>query len=96
MLGGALALAALIWVAAFGLAALWALADFNGAFTAFHHMLFTNDLWLLDPATDRMIRMFPEPFFIDIAARIGLRIGGVLACAGLLGGGAYMHNRRGL
>lgn len=37
--------------------------DFNKAFIAFHHLFFTNDLWLMDPATDLMIRLLPEEFF---------------------------------
>lgn len=44
--------------------------DFTACFTIFHELLFTNDLWLFDPATDYMIRMLPEGFFVQIAARI--------------------------
>ena len=45
--------------------------DFNTAFTVFHEIFFTNDLWLFDPAEDYMIRMLPEVFFYDMALRIG-------------------------
>ena len=31
---------------------------------------FDNDLWILDPATDLLINIVPEPFFADTAARI--------------------------
>ena len=33
-------------------------------------MFFSNDLWMLNPATDRMIRMFEQQFFFDMVARI--------------------------
>lgn len=44
--------------------------DFTACFTVFHKLLFTNELWLFDPATDYMIRMLPEGFFVQIAIRI--------------------------
>ena len=47
------------------------IVDFNTAFTVFHEIFFTNDLWLFDPAEDYMIRMLPEVFFYDMALRIG-------------------------
>ncbi len=46
--------------------------DFNAAFTVFHEIFFTNDLWLFDPAVDYMIRMLPEGFFADMVVRIGV------------------------
>ncbi len=49
--------------------------DFNKAFTIFHELFFTNDLWLLDPATDRLINILPEGFFIDTVIRIGVIFG---------------------
>lgn len=45
------------------------LAGFSRVFIAFHHLVFSNDLWLLDPATDAMIRMLPEEFFAGMAAQ---------------------------
>lgn len=47
-----------------------ALVDFNRYFTIFHYLSFSNDLWLLDPATENLIVMFPEPFFAAAALRI--------------------------
>ena len=47
-------------------------SDFNAAFTKFHEIFFTNDLWIFDPSTDYMIRMLPEEFFADMVARIGI------------------------
>ena len=46
--------------------AVWVLFDFSSFWTAFHHLFFTNDLWLLDPATSRMINMMPLQLFYDI------------------------------
>ena len=43
------------------------LVGFSRVFIAFHHLAFSNDLWLLDPATDAMIRMLPEEFFAGMA-----------------------------
>lgn len=44
--------------------------DFYKYFTIFHEIFFTNDLWLLDPAQDRLINMFPQDFFTDMAFSI--------------------------
>ena len=41
----------------------WAAVDFNGFFTAFHRVAFRNDLWLLNPRTDLLIRLMPEKLF---------------------------------
>jgi len=51
---------------------LMAIIDFNSFWNAFHKVLFTNDLWLLNPATDRMIVMVPLHFFQQLVARIVL------------------------
>lgn len=45
-------------------------AQFNEAFIRFHELLFTNDLWLLNPETDMMIRMLPQKIFFEIFVRI--------------------------
>lgn len=47
-------------------------SDFDKYFVVFHHIFFTNDLWLLDPRVDLLINIVPQPFFMDMAARIGL------------------------
>jgi integral membrane protein (TIGR01906 family) len=47
-----------------------ALADFSGAFVQFHMLSFSNDLWILDPRTDRLIQLFPQEFFLDSTLRI--------------------------
>lgn len=49
---------------------LYAYVDFNSFWTNFHQVFFTNDLWLLNPNTDMMINLFPEPFFYELVMRI--------------------------
>lgn len=44
--------------------------DFYKYFTVFHKIFFTNDLWLLDPSKDRLINIFPQDFFTDMAFSI--------------------------
>lgn len=46
--------------------------DFNKYFVIFHEIFFDNDLWLLYPETDLLIRMLPEGFFYDMVIRIGV------------------------
>lgn len=41
------------------------LSDFNKGFNLFHEVLFTNDLWLLNPNKDILLMMMPLQFFID-------------------------------
>lgn len=49
--------------------------NFTKYFIIFHEIFFNNDLWILDPSTDLLINIVPEPFFVDTAARIGLTYG---------------------
>lgn len=51
--------------------ALLACIDFDSLFILFHKLAFTNDLWLLNPQTDLLIRLMPIEFFISYAAIIG-------------------------
>lgn len=51
----------------FGTVYLFILANgFTEFWNRFHGVFFTNDLWLLDPNTDMMIRLLPEQFFSDL------------------------------
>lgn len=49
--------------------------DFTKYFVMFHHIFFSNDLWILDPRTDMLINIVPEGFFMDTAARIAVLFG---------------------
>ena len=46
--------------------------DFESAFILMHRLLFTNDLWLLNPNTDVLICLMPEPMFTFLAGRLAL------------------------
>ena len=63
----------------------FAFSDFTELFTRFHEIAFTNDLWLLNPAEDLLIRCLPEQFFFEmalIAFGIGIALYGLMAvCA---------------
>ena len=61
---------------------LWALADFDGFFTAFHRVAFTNDGWLLDTRTNLLIRLMPEDFFVALGARLLLWTAAAALAAG--------------
>ena len=53
--------------------------NFSKYFIVFHHIFFDNDLWILNPATDLLINIVPEPFFMDTAVRIAATFGGMSA-----------------
>ena len=48
-----------------------ALVAFDATWTRFHKIAFRNDAWRLDPDTDRLIQMFPEPFWQDMTYLVG-------------------------
>jgi integral membrane protein (TIGR01906 family) len=48
------------------------MAGFDSAWEDFHELIFTNDFWLLNPATDRLIQMFPPEFWQSIVFFVGL------------------------
>lgn len=79
-LGRGLLLGLLVFAVLAAGVGLWAAVDFDGWFTAMHEMVFTNDLWLLDPADSMLIRMMPLSFFIGAVRKIGVRfaLGAVL------------------
>ena len=65
-------LSPLILLMPLGAFALYAALDFDAAFTLFHRVLFTNDLWLLDPRTDLLIRICPASMFMHMGIRIAV------------------------
>lgn len=56
----------------------FAATRFRGMFESFHRLFFDNDLWLLNPAEDALIRVMPEEFFMNMA--LGMGISAVLRC----------------
>jgi len=75
--GGVLALAGLAFT-----------TGFDSAWTQFHVLAFSNDLWSLDPSKDHLIQMFPEAFWRDITAVL---VFATLAEASLMAGGAATY-----
>lgn len=69
----------------------WALIDFTGFWIQFHHIFFSNQLWLLDPATDFMIVICPEEMFSSMIGAIVLPAVIGMAAAGF---GAWYYLRR--
>lgn len=81
-------------VASLGAGVAWMVSSFDRAFLAFHHIFFNNDLWLLNPSTDVMIRMLPQNLFLQLFVRIGLGfVLGVLLCMGLY---YFLERRKGV
>lgn len=79
---GARHLCRLIWYAMLGVLAVGALfgitavLSFEWLFTRFHLISFSNNLWLLDPRTDHLLQLFPDPFWRLATA---LLVGAILA-----------------
>jgi len=67
--------------------------DFGQAFTQFHLIAFTNELWQLDPTKDYLIMLFPQGFWYDVVIFCGA---GVAGTAAVLGGvcGRYLFSTR--
>ncbi len=79
--------AILIFISSYGFTEFW---------FKFHGVFFTNDLWLLNPATDMMILLLPEQFFFDLVFRSLLFFGiitGVLVVLSLVRVSFVRHNR---
>jgi integral membrane protein (TIGR01906 family) len=66
LLGVAVGLVVVAGIGAF------AVTGFDAAWTKFHEIAFQNDLWQLDPDKDRLIQMFPEPFWEEMTYLVGI------------------------
>ena len=73
---------------------IWGLIDFDSLFVLFHRLSFTNDLWLMNPATDMIIRLMPITFFTDYALIIGGTWVGMLCLADMVIGFATRKKRK--
>lgn len=82
---GTLAVGGIAVVAAFG---------FEAAFTRFHKVLFSNNLWQLDPERDHLIQMFPQDFWRDITIVLGAMCALEAALVGAVAG-IYLMSTRG-
>lgn len=75
--------------------AILAMIDFTSFWTVFHKVFFTNDLWLLNPSTDLLIRMMPQRFFTRIVILILIRfIVSYAAVLAILAAGHKLINRK--
>lgn len=45
---------------------IFSIISFEQLFLQFHYIFFTNDFWLLNPATDNLIKMYPQEIFHDV------------------------------
>ena len=82
--GGSLTLALML------LLGLGALLSFDQLFRQFHRLSFTNELWLLNPATDYLIMLFPSGFWYDAMLFCVLA---TTAAAVILGGAGVIYLR---
>ena len=60
---GALAAVSIIMIIVVNIMNQVTAGGFENLFVQMHELIFTNDLWLMDPAADILIRMMPQPLF---------------------------------
>jgi integral membrane protein (TIGR01906 family) len=84
-LGRDMLLGAGLVVALVVLVGILAQIDFTELWIRFHEVAFRNDLWQLDPTSDYLIMLFPEPFWY--ACTIRMATGMALQTALLAAGG---------
>lgn len=70
---------------------IWMAIDFTDFWTWFHTVFFSNDLWLLNPATDFMIRMLPENIFFELITSIVVLVSVVIVPLAL--GSIYIERK---
>ncbi|HTD79115.1 MAG TPA: TIGR01906 family membrane protein, partial [Chloroflexota bacterium] len=61
-------------VALVALVGVLSLIDFTELWTRFHQIAFRNDLWQLDPNSDYLIMLFPEPFWYTATIRMAVTV----------------------
>ena len=77
-----------------GLAAWEIQKDFFTFWNNFHYIVFTNDLWILDPQKDILIQIVPEQFFFDLVAKILVTAGIAVAALAILAAGIFLRERK--
>ena len=63
----------------------FAAVNFNAFWTAFHRLVFTNEMWLLEP-TDMLVRIVEGRFFDDLVMRIAGNIMAIVLGCGIITG----------
>jgi integral membrane protein (TIGR01906 family) len=61
---------------------------FDAAFTLFHDLFFPPGTWTFDPATERLVQLFPYQFWVETSVAVGVV---VIALAALI---AWIGRRR--
>jgi integral membrane protein (TIGR01906 family) len=84
--------AGFVFVAAIGVVA--AAGGFDQAWNEFHLLVFSNDFWRLNPDTDHLIQMFPEPFWQDATVIAGALTVAEAALVSALAGGYLFATRK--
>lgn len=82
VLGGGLAIALVVLAGAF------TVVDFGEFFRRFHLLSFTNDFWILDPRTDRLVQMFPFGFWFGATLLLAIR--SLVSAAGAIAVGVFL------
>lgn len=88
LLGAACGLGVLI-ACALGLGLALRAVGFEALFVGMHRVLFTNDLWLLNPETDVLIRMMPQTLFESAGVAALLEAAKLFGVALILLAGVY-------
>jgi integral membrane protein (TIGR01906 family) len=70
------------------------LFNFEWLFWQFHIISFANELWLLDPATDYLIMLFPRGFWYDAALFCALATAVGAVILGGVGGWYLIYRKR--
>jgi integral membrane protein (TIGR01906 family) len=81
-------------VLAVGAIGVFAAFGFEAAFTRFHELFFSNNLWQLDPDRDHLIQMFPQDFWRDATIGLGAMCAIEAAIIGAISG-IYLMSTRG-
>lgn len=71
-----------------------AVVNFDAAFTLFHVIGFSNDLWQLNPYRDYLLLLFPQGFFFD--ATMAIAVMTVLEFAVAVAGVGWFERRYGI
>ena len=83
---GARALAVVIAVAG-----VFAVVAFDAAFEVFHRLFFSAGSYTFDPAHDRLVQLFPEQFWSEIAIAVGVVVIVVAIATAVLAGRRAKH-----
>ncbi len=71
LVGKSLKISAIVLIALILLLTIPPALNFTDWWTNFHIVIFPNELWLLDPNLDWLIKIFPEEFFYSAVKRTG-------------------------